>query len=94
MSWTQLLAPTSESDKYLRIVAAFALFLWCLFYATHLETEYPPTLVDAYALPLTRVFLLILVILAAAWCPTVGILAALAYICLGADVLFLTRTGK
>jgi hypothetical protein len=92
MSWTELLAPTSQTDKVLRMAAALGLFLWCLFVATHLETPYPPALVDSYAIPLTRVFLLLLVILSASWCPTVGILAALAYLCLGADVLFLTRT--
>jgi glucosamine--fructose-6-phosphate aminotransferase (isomerizing) len=36
-------------------------------------------------------FLLGLVILAAVWSPTVGIMAAFAFVCLGADVLFLTR---
>ncbi len=55
-------------------------------------TSYPHTLIDTYALPLTRLFLLALVLLAASWCPTVGILAALAYVFLGADTLFLTRT--
>lgn len=96
MSWLELLAPTSESDKMLRMAAALGLFLWCLFYGTQIENPYPPALVDIYALPLTRVFLLVVVLLAASWCPTVGILAALAYVCLGADVLYFTRipSGK
>ena len=94
MSSTDALAPTSRHDGYLRMATALALFLWLFFVGTHLETPYPSALVESYALPLTRVFLLILVLLAASWCPTVGILAALAYITLGADVLFLTRGGE
>ena len=90
MEWIQALAPTSEQDKYLRIVAVIFLFTWNWLIATHLENPYPLSLVDAYAIPLTRVFLLGLVILSAMWCPSVGIMAAMAYVCLGADVLFFT----
>jgi hypothetical protein len=56
----------------------------------HLETPYPTPLIEAYALPVTRILLLALVLLSAAWCPMVGVLMALAYVCLGADVLFFT----
>ncbi len=90
MDWIQALAPTSETDKYLRVVAAFFLFAWNWLVATHLENPYPATLIDSYAIPLTRVGLLALVVLSAMWCPSVGIMAALAYVCLGADVLFFT----
>ena len=75
----------------MRIGMVFLLFLWAVLIATRLETPYPESLVEAYALPATRVLLLGLVILAAIWSPTVGILAAFAFVCLGADVLFLTR---
>jgi len=61
--------------------------------STRLETPYPESLVEVYALPFTRILLLALVILSAVWCPTVGIMAALAFVCLGADVIFLTRRG-
>jgi len=75
----------------MRIGMVFLFFLWNVLIATRLETPYPETLVEAYALPATRVLLLGLVILAAVWSPTVGIMAAFAFVCLGADVLFLTR---
>ncbi len=88
MEWIQALAPSSQNDKYLRIVAVAFLFIWNLLVATHLEYPYPASLVDAYAIPLTRMFLLGLVVLSAMWCPSVGIMAAMAYVCLGADVLF------
>ncbi len=94
MSWDQSLAPTNETDGRLRMAATLALLLWNLVLATSIETPYPSTLVEFYALPLTRLFLLTLVILSALWCPTVGILAAFAYICLGADVLTTTKTNQ
>jgi len=79
------------SADVMRIGMVFLFFLWNVLIATRLETPYPETLVEAYALPATRVLLLGLVILAAVWSPTVGIMAAFAFVCLGADVLFLTR---
>ena len=79
------------SGDEMRIGMVFLFFLWTVLIATRLETPYPESLVEAYALPATRVLLLGLVILAAIWSPTVGILAAFAFVCLGADVLFLTR---
>jgi hypothetical protein len=79
------------SGDEMRIGMVFLFFLWNVLIATRLETPYPESLVEAYALPATRVLLLGLVILAAVWSPTVGIMAAFAFVCLGADVLFLTR---
>jgi hypothetical protein len=75
----------------MRIGMVFLFFLWNVLIATRLETPYPESLVEAYALPASRILLLGLVILAAVWSPTVGIMAAFAFVCLGADVLFLTR---
>ncbi len=92
MNWAEQLLPSSDTDRTLRIVLAAFLFLWNWIIGTHLTTAYPHSLIDIYALPLTRIFLLIIVLLAALWCPTVGILAAMAYVFLGADTLFLTRT--
>ena len=79
------------SGDEMRIGMVFLFFLWNVLIATRLETPYPETLVEAYALPASRILLLGLVILAAVWSPTVGIMAAFAFVCLGADVLFLTR---
>lgn len=80
-------------DTNLKIGIILCLFLWNVFVSTRLETPYPESLVEVYALPFTRVLLLGLVILSAVWCPTVGLMAALAFVCLGADVIFLTRRG-
>jgi hypothetical protein len=56
-----------------------------------METPYPEILVELYALPAARLVLLALVIAATFWCPTVAIMMALAFITLGADVIFLTK---
>ena len=62
--------------------------------STHLETPYPELLIELYAMPITRIFLLALVLLTATWCPKAGIMIALAYVCLGADVIFFTQGGQ
>lgn len=92
--WLDKLTPTSVRDSYLRVGMSVFLAIWLFLVGTKLETPYPAPLVEAYALPITRLFLLFLVILSAVWCPTVGILAALAYVCLGADVLSFTHGAQ
>jgi len=91
MSWVDVLKPSDEVDKYLRLTVALFLFIFNVLIGTNLETPFPSLLVDAYSVPLTRIALLVLVLLSAYWCPSVGIMAALAYVSLGADVLFFTN---
>jgi hypothetical protein len=81
----------SELDKYFRLIALLVLFLWNLFVATRMETPYPEILVELYALPASRLVLLGTIIALSFWCPTVTIMAALAFVCLGSDVIFLTK---
>ena len=81
-------------EDYMSILLIGLLVIWNWQVASHLETPYPPQLIELYALPLTRIFLLLLVILSAFWSPMVGILTAFAYVCLGADVIFFTRRHK
>jgi hypothetical protein len=76
----------------MRIGVGVLLALWVVILATRLETSYPEILVELYALPITRIALLGLVALLALWSPTLGILAALSFVCLGSDVIFLTKT--
>jgi hypothetical protein len=56
-----------------------------------MENPYPEILVELYALPASRLGLLGIVIALSFWCPTVSIMAALAFVCLGSDVIFLTK---
>jgi len=88
-----MLRGVKEIDTYVVVFIAIILILWNWTTATHLETPYPDLLIELYALPITRIFLLVLVLLAASWSPTIGVLAALAYVCLGADVIFFTQGG-
>jgi hypothetical protein len=67
------------------------LSLWNVLVATRMETPYPEILVEVYALPFTRLLLLGLIIALSMWDAQITILAALAFICLGADVIFLTK---
>lgn len=85
-----MLAPNTQTDRALRVTLAIMLLIWNVLVSTHIETKYPSSLIEAYATPFTRLFLLGLVLLSATWCPSVGIMAALAYITLGADTIFFT----
>jgi len=67
------------------------LSLWNVLVATRMETPYPETMVELYALPFTRLLMLLVVIGLSMWDAQIAILAALAFICLGADVIFLTK---
>jgi hypothetical protein len=91
MSWFDSLEPTSAQDKFLRLAAVAVLILWNWHIGTSLSEQYPKPLVDAYSIPLTRFALLGFVVLSAMWCPSVGIMAAFAYVALGADVMFFTN---
>ena len=92
--WASQLAAPTKFDGFLRLTVSVILAVWLWNVGTHLETPYPESLIELYALPLTRIFLLLLVLASAVWCPTVGVLAALAYVCLGADVIFFTYGGE
>lgn len=85
------LEPHSEIDKYFRLLALLTFIVWNLFVATRMETPYPEILVELYAFPAARLVLLGSVIALSFWCPTVTLQAALAFVCLGSDVIFLTK---
>lgn len=90
--WAPLaLAPGSKADGILRILVAFVLLGWIAVEGLSLEKPYPGGLVELYAFPLTRLLLLLFVLLSAVWCPRVGIMAALAFIMLSADLNFFLR---
>ena len=81
-------------DTIVNATIIVILIFWNWIVASHLETPYPELLIELYAVPITRIVLLALVLLAAVWCPVVGVLTALAYVCLGADVIFFTQGGQ
>ena len=77
-----------DNELILQRVLLLLVFVWCWQIGTHLETPYPSVLVEAYAIPLTRIGLLLLVLLVSVWSMPLGVLTALAFVCLGTDVLF------
>jgi hypothetical protein len=79
-----------QMEEYIQKVLTILLLLWNWLVGTRLETPYPDLLVEIYDLPLTRIFLLGLVILSGVWCESVGLMLGFAFVCLGADVIFLT----
>ena len=74
------------AEFYLKAGLVLFLVFWTWQVGTHLETPYPETLVEFYATPLSRVVLLLFILLTASWNPYAGILAALAFVLLGADI--------
>lgn len=82
--------PQFTVDDGLRMFVTAALFVWVVFLGTDIKTAYPSMLVEAYALPLTRMLLLAFVVALTYWCPNAGILAAMAYVFLGSDTITLT----
>ena len=73
-------------EFYLKVGVVLLLVLWTWQVGTHLETPYPETLVEFYATPISRVILLLFILLTAYWNTYAGILAALAFVLLGADI--------
>ena len=88
--WSALLEPNSSLDLKARASIAILLALYNWQVGTHIETPYPTNLVEMYSVPLSRLLLLGFVLLSAYWCPSVGIMASLAYICLAVDVITFT----
>lgn len=84
--------PTLSFDDAMKFLITASLFAWVWLIGSHMKTPYPSALVDAYALPLTRFIGLAFVLVLVNWCPSAGILAAMAYIFLGADVINLVRS--
>jgi hypothetical protein len=79
------------SFKPFELIVLITLSLWNIVLATRMETPYPEILVELFALPITRLLLLLCVLALIAWRNDIAILAALAFICLGSDVIFLTK---
>jgi len=65
-------------DIYLRLILVGVLFLAILLFGSVFEISYPHRLVELYAYPWWRLFLVCFVVISTWWCPRVGLLAALA----------------
>jgi hypothetical protein len=90
-SWSQILAPGGTADITARLLATAVFFLWSVFEGSLFHTAYPVEWVLLYPIPYWRLFLVLTVIAAAAWCPRVGIMAAVALYFYLADMFHLTQ---
>lgn len=89
--WTQFLAPGSPADMTARLVATLTFFIWNLFQGSLFHTPYPVEWVTLYPIPYFRLFLVLTTIAAAAWCPRVGVMVALALFFYLEDMFHLTQ---
>lgn len=76
--WTQILAPYNLIDGAMRIIITAAFFIWNFFEGSVFESPYTREQVKLFQYPIWRLALLILVFLAAIWCPKVGAMVAIA----------------
>ena len=71
------LEPEGVWDAGARILVASILFVWILYEGSVLESPYSLDLVTLYRFPFWRFVLVLLTLIAAYWCPRVGVLFAL-----------------
>ena len=76
--WHQYLIPGGPFDAAGRLIATVAFFTWNVFEGSLFHTPYPVEWVYLYKFPYWRLFLVITLLVAAAWCPRVGSMCALA----------------
>jgi hypothetical protein len=72
------LEPDGVLDAAARTIVTSIFFIWNLYEGSVFESPYDRTLVRLYSFPLFRFALVLLVLVAAYWCPRVGIMVALA----------------
>jgi hypothetical protein len=80
----------SKIESTTQIIALFLIFIWLMLYGTVFEAPYATQLVELHSLPLWRLVLVILVLVAAQWCPRVGLYTGLAVFFYLADLEKLT----
>ena len=90
--WEQILSPGGPFDTAGRLIITVAFFTWNVFEGALFHTPYPVEWVYLYKFPYWRLFLVITLLVAAAWCPRVGSMAALALFFYLGDLARLTTT--
>ena len=72
--------PSGPVDMSLRLIMILSLMSWNVFEGLSLRTPYPATMVALWDSPLWRVALLLAIWLGAEWCPSVGVMTAMAVV--------------
>jgi hypothetical protein len=90
-SWSQALAPGGTADMTARLIVTAAFFIWNVFEGALFHTAYPVEWVILYPTPYWRLFLILTTIVAAYWCPRVGVMIAMALVFYLGDMFHLTQ---
>lgn len=90
--WSKLQEPYTMMDGAFRIIATAAFFIWNFYEGSVFESPYTLGQVKLYSFPLWRLALIMLVYLAALWCPKVGSMVAVAVFFYFEDLQKLTQT--
>ena len=70
--------PSGPVDMSLRLIMILGLMSWNVFEGLSLRTPYPASMVALWDSPIWRVALLLAIWLGAEWCPSVGVMTAMA----------------
>ena len=76
MAWTDVLRFDNTFDGIARLIFVIAVGAYAIMNSTIFEAEYSDKLIELYTRPWWRLLVVILVIMAAVWCPRVGIIFA------------------
>ena len=90
--WDKLTAPLGLIDGVMRILATATFFIWNTFEGSVFESPYSMAQVKLYEYPIWRLALVLLVFLAALWCPKVGAMVAVAVFFYLEDLQKLTQS--
>ena len=65
-----------DIDTVLKLLLISAFFTWNLIEGAVFENQYPYGMVSIYRVPIWRVFLVLMLVFAADWCPSLSIMIA------------------
>jgi hypothetical protein len=89
--WLQHLDAEHTIDMTLRLISVMAISIWLFFHGMVYQESYDLAAIELSMYPWWNILLIALVAIAAAWCPRVGIVAALAVFIYLSDMYLLTR---
>lgn len=91
-NFLKLMEPYNMIDGALRIILTATFFIWNFYEGSVFESPYTMGQVKLYSYPFWRLALVILIFLAAMWCPKVGAMVAVAIFFYFEDLHKLTQT--
>ncbi len=89
--WLQHLDAEHTIDMTLRLISVMTISIWLFFHGMVYQEPYDLAAIELSMYPWWNILLIALVAIAAAWCPRVGIVAALAVFIYLSDMHILHR---